>query len=397
MRDILTDAGLACALAQDEPEAQRSVETQRPALTVVPVCELERWVPLLHRISGGHTSVPVLGMVSRDAPVDLTRILAFGVVSDLLAYPCAPHDVVQRVTTSMRGTRATRGEHAEHISTISTIASLRSATEAAEAAILRAETAAVRVQHPDERAHLAATREAVANSLQAILGTLIGNAEAAVPGRVGHAQRVTALARALAQALNWPHARVEGIALAGFFLDIGLLAVPPDLLCVPGPLEEGARELLHAHPDISVEVLEPLSRIGLPIAAVRAHHERLDGSGYPRGLRGRQVPLGAQILAVADTYAALTRHRPHRRALTRAEAFAVLEREAAAGRLSGRLVTLLRTAVEEGADGPAPRPTTRGPRPYSSPSPALRRRRNPDSLVLPLRPAPALRPGVQPS
>ena len=96
-------------------------------------------------------------------------------------------------------------------------------------------------------------------------------------------------------------------------------------------------ELLHSHADISGDILEPLARVGLPVAAVRAHHERLDGSGYPRGLRGRQVPFGAQILAVVDTWAALTRPRPHRPAISDQEALAVLRQQAGLGRLPAKL------------------------------------------------------------
>jgi len=136
--------------------------------------------------------------------------------------------------------------------------------------------------------------------------------------------------------------------LAGLFLDIGMLTLPPDLLAPRGPLEPEAVELLHGHADISGDILEPLARVGLPVAAVRAHHERLDGSGYPRGLRGRQVPFGAQLLGVVDTWAALTRPRPHRPALSERDALAVLRQEASLGRLSGKLVDALEPLVLSG-------------------------------------------------
>jgi HD-GYP domain-containing protein (c-di-GMP phosphodiesterase class II) len=144
--------------------------------------------------------------------------------------------------------------------------------------------------------------------------------------------------------------------LAGLFLDIGMLVLPSDLLAVRGPLEPDAVELLHGHADISGDILEPLARVGLPVAAVRAHHERLDGSGYPQGLRGRQVPFGAQILGVVDTWAALTRPRPHRPAMSERDALAVLRQQASLGRLPGKLVDALEPLVISGQPGTPPVP-----------------------------------------
>jgi HD-GYP domain-containing protein (c-di-GMP phosphodiesterase class II) len=180
---------------------------------------------------------------------------------------------------------------------------------------------------------------------------MIGSAEAAGPGREGHSRRVASITRDLTGALGWPPTRVRGMELAGLFLDIGMLALPADLLAPRGPLEPEAAELLHGHADISADILDPLARVGLPVAAVRAHHERLDGSGYPRGLRGRHVPFGAQILAVVDTWAALTRPRPHRPAMSEREALAVLRQQAGRGRLPGKLVDALEPLVISGRPG----------------------------------------------
>ena len=162
---------------------------------------------------------------------------------------------------------------------------------------------------------------------------------------------MASITRDLTETLGWPPLRVRGMELAGLFLDIGMLALPPDLLAPHGPLEPEAVELLHGHADISGDILEPLARVGLPVAAVRAHHERLDGSGYPRGLRGRQVPFGAQVLAVVDTWAALTRPRPHRPAMSERDALAKLRQQAGLGRLPGKLVDALEPLVLSGRAG----------------------------------------------
>jgi response regulator RpfG family c-di-GMP phosphodiesterase len=348
-RDALAEAGLTSALVTDDDEALRTVDTQRPAMVVLPVEEVRRWSPVLGRLSEGPTTVPVLGLTSRDASVDVTPALQVG-VTDLLTYPCSSDDLVARVSSSMRGRRMQRG--GERPEQISPLAALRSVTEAAEEALLRTETAAARVSRSEERDHLRDARESLAHSLQVILGTMIGTAEAGGAGREGQARRVAAVTRELAAALGWPPVRVRGMELAGLFQDIGLLALPGELLAVAGPLDRRAVDLLRTHPDASAEILEPLSRVGVPVAAVRAHHERLDGSGYPRGLRGRQIPFGAQVLAVADTYVGLTSRRPHRLAVGRGEALALLRGEAAGGRLAPKLVEL----VHEVGAGPGPGP-----------------------------------------
>ena len=346
-RDALAHAGLACALVKENVEALRSVDAQWPALVVVPLDEVERWAPVLGRLGDGPTTVPVLGMASRDASVDVTPALALG-VTDLLTYPCNGDDLVERVTSSMRGRRSRGPDRSEPTSPL---AQLRSVTEAAEEALLRTETAVARVSRSEEREHLRQARDSLSHSLQVILGTMIGSAEAAGPGREGHSRRVASITRDLTETLGWPPLRVRGMELAGLFLDIGMLALPADLLAPPGPLEPEAVELLQGHADISGDILEPLARVGLPVAAVRAHHERLDGSGYPRGLRGRQVPFGAQVLAVVDTWAALTRPRPHRPAMSEREALAVLRQQADLGRLPGKLVDALEPLVISGRPG----------------------------------------------
>jgi len=343
MRDALLDAGLACQLVREDGEADRSLDEQRPSLVVVPVNQVDRWAGLLAHLDKVATGVPVLGAVSRDASLDFTAALALG-VTDLVTYPCSTEDLVVRVATTMRGRRSDRVP--ERVEPASPLATLRSVTEAAEKALLRTETAAARVARPEEREHLRTARDTLAHSLRVILSTMIGNTEASGHGREGHARLAASLGRDLTVALGWPPARVRGMEMAAMFADIGLLAIPGTVLAVDGPLTEQTRELVRGHPETSAEILEPLSRVGVPVAAVRSHHERLDGSGYPRGLRGRQVPFGAQVLAVIDSYAAMVQPRPHRPPLTPEAALAVLREEADAGRLAGRLVDLMHEVVE---------------------------------------------------
>jgi len=358
MRDALLDAGLGCTLAREGGAAGRNLDVQRPALVVVLVDQVEAWAPVLQRLGEVTPRVPVLGVVSRDAPIDFTPALALG-VTDLLTYPCSAEDLVIRVASSMRGRHDPR-RVPERVEPVSPLATLRSVTEAAEEALLRTETAAARVSRSEEREHLRSARESLAHSLQVILGTMIGTAEASGHGREGHARLAATLTRQMTVELGWSPMRIRGMELAAMFYDIGLLDLPGDTLAVPGALAPATVELLHRHPDVAADILEPLSRVGVPVAAVRAHHERLDGSGYPRGLRGRQVPFGAQLLGVVDTYVALVRPRPHRPALPIEAALTVLREEAAAGRLAGKLVDLLQELVLR--PGPPPGPGVDGNR-----------------------------------
>ncbi|HET6667869.1 MAG TPA: hypothetical protein VFG98_11380, partial [Intrasporangium sp.] len=154
-RDALAHAGLACALVKENIEALRSVDAQWPALVVVPLDEVERWAPVLGRLGDGPTTVPVLGMASRDASVDVTPALTLG-VTDLLTYPCNGDDLVDRVTSSMRGRRSGRGS--DRSEPASPMVQLRAVTAAAEEALLRTETAVARVSRAEEREHLRQAR-----------------------------------------------------------------------------------------------------------------------------------------------------------------------------------------------------------------------------------------------
>jgi response regulator RpfG family c-di-GMP phosphodiesterase len=340
-RDALIDGGFACVVAGTPHEALRSIDALRAGLVIMPVVELDDWTPVLGRLGEGPAKVPVLGVVDKDASVDVSVALQLG-VGDLLTYPCEPHDLVERVSARIASRPLPQPETLEHGSPIST---LRAVTEAAEQALFRAETAEARVSRPEEREHLRMARESLSHSLQVLLGTMVGTTEAGAAGRPGHSRMVAMLVKRMAQELGWAPERVRGIELAGLLHDIGLLALPGDLLAGEGPLTDQQRTLLETHPDASAEILEPLSRVGVPVAAVRAHHERLDGSGYPRGLRGRQVPVGAELLAVADCYAALTHDRPHRPAVSQPEALEILDQEVVAGRLSAKALAILQKVV----------------------------------------------------
>jgi diguanylate cyclase (GGDEF)-like protein/putative nucleotidyltransferase with HDIG domain len=140
-----------------------------------------------------------------------------------------------------------------------------------------------------------------------------------------HSQRVAELAARTARRLGLPDEEVELTRLAGSLHDLGKLAIPEEILRKPGPLTEPERIVLERHPQIGFRMLESLGVD--PVADwVLHHHERWDGSGYPDGLPGDQIPLGARIIFVADAYDAMISERVYRRRVSPQEAIAELDR-----------------------------------------------------------------------
>ncbi len=140
-----------------------------------------------------------------------------------------------------------------------------------------------------------------------------------------HSQRVAILAAGLAERLELDKDEVSLVRLAAGLHDLGKLAIPEDILRKPGPLDETERAVLERHPQLGFRMLEGLNID--PVARwVLHHHERWDGCGYPDGLAGTQIPLGARIILVADAFDALTSDRVYRRRLRPADALAEVRR-----------------------------------------------------------------------
>ncbi len=142
----------------------------------------------------------------------------------------------------------------------------------------------------------------------------------------GHARRVALYAGLLAERLCLSSKEQEHVRLAAFLHDLGKIGVPTDLLLRPGALDPTERAVVERHPEIGARLVEPLG-IATGIAApIRHHHEWWDGSGYPDGLHGDDIPLGARIIHVADAFDAMTCDRPYRRALPREVVLRELQR-----------------------------------------------------------------------
>ncbi len=155
----------------------------------------------------------------------------------------------------------------------------------------------------------------VLQSLHQIVAALVSLNESRDPYTAGHELRVAALASAIATEMQLPPQQVEGIRISGLVHDIGKFTIPAEILTKPTRLSPEELALVRTHAEAGYEALRPI-QFPWPVAeAVRQHHERLDGSGYPRGLKGDQISLEARILAVADTVEAMATNRPYRQAL----------------------------------------------------------------------------------
>jgi HD-GYP domain-containing protein (c-di-GMP phosphodiesterase class II) len=183
-------------------------------------------------------------------------------------------------------------------------------------------------------------RTEVRHAARMILESLLGMVETET-GREGHSRRVAATSRAIAEEMGLGPADVIRLEEAARFHDVGELMLDWEQLGEHRVLAAGERRPLRRHPTIGERLLPTVGFTDEMCRVVGAHHERLDGTGYPDRLAGERLPIGAQILAVADTFEAMVHQRPHRPAITSSEAVQRLRREAVAGRLNREAVEIL--------------------------------------------------------
>ena len=158
-------------------------------------------------------------------------------------------------------------------------------------------------------------------TLNATVSALATTVETRDPFTAGHQGRVAQLACAIGEEMAVAPDLIDGLRIMGFLHDIGKIAVPAEILCKPGTLNEFEFQIIKTHPLMGYEILKEIEFPCQVAQAVLQHHERLDGSGYPNGLSGQDILLEAKILAVADVSEAMASHRPYRPALGLEKAF----------------------------------------------------------------------------
>ena len=141
----------------------------------------------------------------------------------------------------------------------------------------------------------------------------------------GHSDSVAAIAVAMTRTMGFDEEQIEKTRITGKLHDVGKIGIRDDILLKPGALTAEEYDIIKLHPSIGADILSPIPSLADVIPAIAGHHERLDGKGYPRGLKGSQIPLMARVIAVADTYDALTSNRSYRKGFPHEKALQIID------------------------------------------------------------------------
>jgi len=162
------------------------------------------------------------------------------------------------------------------------------------------------------RSALKQSREQLQSALEGTIAAVAKAVGARDPYTSGHQQRVAELAEAIAREIGLDEERIKGVYLCATIHDIGKIQLPADILSKPSKLTDAEYMLIQSHPECGYNILKDV-KFSWPVADVAyQHHERIDGSGYPQGLKGDQICLEARIISVADVVEAMNSHRPYR-------------------------------------------------------------------------------------
>ena len=190
---------------------------------------------------------------------------------------------------------------------------------------------------------------------ESVLFSLAYSIEARDPYTRGHCERLAQVSARLAERIHLSEDQIRALRRAGIVHDIGKVVVPDAILLKPGPLSTEEIAIMRRHPVVGEKICEPLRTFGAVLPIIRHHHERFDGSGYPDGLRGDDIPLTARVLQLADVYDALTTDRPYRKADTQEVALEIMAKEASRGWWDRALLEDFTTMIRSANAAVAPR------------------------------------------
>jgi len=163
-----------------------------------------------------------------------------------------------------------------------------------------------------------------------------------------HTRRVADLALALGNGMGLDDEQLRTLEIGAMIHDIGKVSTPESILNKPGALTKEEFEIMKGHPEAGAKIIKPISALEKPANLVLLHHEKLDGSGYPFGLRADAINIETRIITIADIFDALYTDRPYRKGLSMDTALDILDKDSAAGKLDQSLVDLLKELAESG-------------------------------------------------
>jgi putative nucleotidyltransferase with HDIG domain len=182
------------------------------------------------------------------------------------------------------------------------------------------------VERRKAEAELQQTLESLRKSFGTTIQVMVSAVEMRDPYTAGHQVRTADLARAIATEMGLPKDKIDGIRMAGSIHDIGKLSIPAEILSKPTKLTDTEFNLIKDHSQSGYEMLKNVESPWPLAEIVYQHHERMDGSGYPRNLKGDEIIIEARIMAVADVVEAMASHRPYRPGLGIDAALAEIEK-----------------------------------------------------------------------
>jgi diguanylate cyclase (GGDEF)-like protein len=187
---------------------------------------------------------------------------------------------------------------------------------------------------PQAASEVAANLEALAGdpifspAVQQIVESLASAIDVKDRYTKSHSQESSIYAEALGRACDLPEKELELVKMAAKLHDLGKIGVPEQILRKPGPLNDEEWQIMREHPTLGAKILQPIDSLAELVPIVQCHHERWNGSGYPAGLKGTQIPLGARLIAVIDSFHAIISERPYKKALPVSYALAQLRSKA---------------------------------------------------------------------
>jgi putative two-component system response regulator len=263
---LLEREGFFVLAIADGREAVEAVATAGPDLVVLDVglpgidgFELTRRL----RLDPAYATLPILLLTGRSDPADVITGLDAG-ADDFITKPFSQPELIARIRSALRLRHALVGMEAAH----SVVAALANAVEAKD----------------EQTEH--------------------------------HCERLALFAGRLGMRIGLDRAELDAVTFGALLHDVGKIGVPDHVLTKPGPLDDDEWELIRRHPEIGERICAPLRSFAAFGPIIRHHHERWDGQGYPEGMRGEQIPIGARIVGLVDAFDAITHDRPYRPART---------------------------------------------------------------------------------